>query len=116
ALAWWLRAAAPRTLSAPGGAILFLLILPLSLGSLHNGQPNTLIIGLLLAALAGCAGERWNLAAACLALATALKIYPLALGLLLAVLYPRRLAPRLLLALVLAGLLPFLLQQPDYVA
>jgi hypothetical protein len=112
AFAWWLRAAAHIHRSK---AMLFILILPLSLGSLNNGQPNLLVIGLLLAALAAASGERWNLSAFCAGLSCALKMYPLALGLLLAVVYPRRFAPRLLLALIVLAVLPFVLQQPDYV-
>ncbi|HWG41682.1 MAG TPA: glycosyltransferase family 87 protein, partial [Gemmataceae bacterium] len=111
---WWLQAApAKRTPRQQG--ILFLLIVPLSLSSLNNGQPNPLLIGLLLAALAAAERERWTLAAGLIALATALKIYPLAIGLLLAATYPRRFTPRLLLALALALVLPFAFQHSDYV-
>src|SRR5262249_29704613 len=116
--ALWLRRAAPvggTPLTARQQAAVFLLIAPLSLSSLNNGQPNPLVIGLLLAAVAGAAGERWTLAAACVALAGALKVYPLALGLLLAAVYPRRFAPRFLLALGVAAALPFLFQHPHYV-
>jgi hypothetical protein len=112
--AWWLRTAPVRRTTRQQG-ILFLLIVPLSLGSLNNGQPNPLIIGLLLAALAAIERERWTLAAGFVSLATALKIYPLAIGLLLAAAYPRRFAPRLLLALALAFLLPFACQHGEYV-
>jgi hypothetical protein len=112
--AYWLRAA-PMSRTARQQAILFLLVAPLSLSSLNNGQPNPLIIGLLLAALAAIDRERWSLAAALVALATVVKIYPLAIGLLLAAVYPRRFAPRLLLALALAAVLPFACQHWDYV-
>lgn len=111
---WWLRTApgerTPRQLG-----ILFLLLLPLSLSSLNNGQPNPLVLGLLLAALAAAGRERWNLAAVCVGLATTIKLYPLAVGLLLAAAYPRRFTPRLLLALALAAVLPFVCQHTDYV-
>jgi hypothetical protein len=113
--AWWLRAAAPRRTTPREQAALFLLMLPLSLGSINNGQPNPLVIGLLLAAAAAIGRDRWNLAAVCVMLAVALKVYPLAVALLLAAAYPRRFAPRLLLA-VLAGLaVPFLCQHGHYV-
>ncbi|HTU92174.1 MAG TPA: glycosyltransferase 87 family protein [Gemmataceae bacterium] len=112
--ALWLRAA-PLARTPRQQAILFLLLAPLSLSSLNNGQPNPLIIGLLLAALAAVDGERWSLAAALVALTTAVKVYPLAIGLLLAAVYPRRFAPRLLLALALAAVLPFACQHWDYV-
>jgi hypothetical protein len=112
--ALWLRAAPlPRTPRQQ--AVLFLLLAPLSLSSLNNGQPNPLVIGLLLAALAAVDKERWSLAAGLVALATAVKVYPLALGLLLAAVYPRRFTLRLLLALALAATLPFAFQHRDYV-
>ncbi len=112
--AWWLRTApAARTPREKG--ILFLLLVPLSLSSLNNGQPNPLVIGLLLAALAAAERKRWTSAAAFIALATALKVYPLAVGLLLAASYPRRCTPRLVLVLALTFALPFLCQHSDYV-
>src|SRR5262249_9785489 len=97
-------------------AALFLLIVPLSVGSLNNGQSNPLVIGLLLAGVAAVAGERWWLASACVALACLFKLYPVAVGLLLAVVYPRRFAGRFAVALVLGLALPFPLQRPGYVA
>lgn len=114
--AWWLHVAAPALLSSRQKAILFLLIAPLALGSLNNGQPNPLVIGLLLAAVTAIAQERWTLSALFTGLSCALKMYPLAVGLLLAVVFPRRFVPRLLFVLTVLALLPFLLQQPDYVA
>src|SRR4051812_26614872 len=45
-LGWWLRAAAPRAVSARARALLFLLVLPLALASLQNGQANPLMTGL----------------------------------------------------------------------
>ena len=72
-------------------------------------------MGLLLAALAAVERERWSRAAVFVALATTVKVYPLAIGLLLAAAYPRRFAPRLLLALALAAVLPFACQHWDYV-
>lgn len=115
ALAWWLRAACPFALSRSQRAALFLLIIPLSGGSLNNGQCNPLVIGLLLATMASVATERWNLAGGCVALACFFKLYPLAIGLLLAVSYPRRFAPRFALALALGFFLPFWLQRSEYV-
>lgn len=112
--AWWLRTA-PKVRTARQRGILFLLLMPLSLSSLNNGQPNPLVIGLLLAALAAVARDRWTLAAGFVALATALKLYPVAIGMLLAATYPRRFTPRLLLALALAAMLPFACQNWTYV-
>src|SRR5262249_45645628 len=115
ALAWWSRAALPWALSKTQQAILFLLVVPLSLGSLSNGQSNPLILGLMLAGIAGVSDGRWNVAAAALAGACLFKIYPIALGLLLSAIYPRRFAGRFLLALAVGLALPLVLQRPHYV-
>jgi hypothetical protein len=112
---WWARSGVPLALSARHQAALFLLTVPLSLSSLGNGQPNALMIGLLLIAVTGAARGHWWLAAMCVALATALKLYPLAVGLLLVAAYPRRFGLRLAAALAVVAGLPFLLQRPDYV-
>lgn len=115
-LAWWSRVALPVPLSRSQRALLFLLVVPLSIGSLNNAQGNALVLGLLLATTAAAATKRWNLAALCIALACLFKLYPVALGLLLAAVYPRRFAPRLAGALAVGLLLPFVLQHPGYVA
>jgi hypothetical protein len=115
-LAAWLRSSLPWRPGVRHRAIMYLVVLPLALAGLNNGQTNPLVIGLLLLTVAAAGAGRWNGAAACTALATALKIYPLALGLLLAAAYPRRFAGRLVLALAAVAALPFLFQRPDYVA
>ncbi len=115
ALAWCTRTVLPGRPSRVRRAVLFLLVVPLSVGSLNNGQSNPLVIGLLLATVAGATGGRWNLASACLALACLLKVYPMALGLLLMAFFPRRFAGRFVLALGVGLALPFLLQRGDYV-
>src|SRR5262249_8941946 len=74
------------------------------------------VIGLLLIAVAGTADGRWSLAAACVAVACWFKVYPIALGLLLVVVYPRQLSWRLLGAVGAAGLVAVLCQDPSYVA
>jgi Glycosyltransferase family 87 len=96
------------------GAV-YLLLLPLALGNLDVLQANPLVIGLLLLAFAAVQGERWSLAAGGVALATYFKIYPIAAGLLIVVIAPRRFGWRLLLALALPGLLTFACQHWDYV-
>jgi hypothetical protein len=97
-------------------AALFLLVLPISLHSMYNGQANVFMLGVLLLGLAAAATERWNQAAGWLALATLIKGYPLALALLLAALHPRRFAFRFTAALSLGLLLPFATQSPTVVA
>ena len=91
------------------------LLLPLSLGNLNNGQASLLVIGLLLGACLAIAAQRWTLGAFLIAAATFFKIYPLVIGLLLVVIYPWRLGPRLLLSLFALWLLSLGLQKPQYV-
>jgi hypothetical protein len=95
--------------------LVFLLILPLSLGNFNNGQVNPLIIGLLMIAIISAHRSSWTISAVCLGLTVYLKIYPLSVALLLVLLYPRQLAWRLFVTLLLMGALSFFLQQPGYV-
>jgi len=95
--------------------ILCLLLLPSALGNLDIGHSNPLTIGLLMLAVAAAGVQRWNCAALCVAMATSLKIYPLAIGLLICVVSPRPFAWRLLVALLLFAVAPFLFQHWPYV-
>ncbi len=114
-LAWFARCIASTPLSTTQYSWVLLLILPMSLQSLANGQANILVAGAILAAVAAMREQRWNLACALLAFTFACKLYPIALGMVLLVLYPRQLAWRLPLALAAAMALPFLFQHPAYV-
>jgi Glycosyltransferase family 87 len=116
ALGWFARSVLPRPLTRTQTALLFLFVFPLSLASVSNGQVNVLIIGVILAAAAGAKAGRWNLVALCMALVFLFKVYPLAVGLLLVLLYPRQLGPRLAVAMIAGLALPFALQHPEYVA
>jgi hypothetical protein len=91
------------------------LLLPLSIGNLNNGQASPLIIALLICGCLAAIDQRWTLAAGCIAIATFFKIYPLAIGLLLAVIEPRKLTWRLILGVLILGALSLVLQRPDYV-
>ena len=102
-------------ISSAYSGIIYLLLLPVSMGNLDVGQANALIIGLLMFAVAAVRVERWNIAAFCVAIPTFFKIYPLAVGLLLCTIAPRRFAWRLLIALTLLGVAPFLFQHWSYV-
>jgi hypothetical protein len=110
-----LRAGIFPNISTHNRGGVYLLLLPLALGNLDVLQANPLVIGLLLLAFAAVQGERWSLAAGGIAIATYFKIYPIAAGLLIAVIAPKRFGWRLLLALVLAGLLTFACQHWAYV-
>jgi Glycosyltransferase family 87 len=96
--------------------ILFILLVPLALGNIDISQANPLVEGLLLFAIAAVYVERWNSAALCVAIATCIKIYPIAVGLLICVIAPRRFSWRLLIALLLLVMVPFLFQHWPYVA
>ncbi len=96
--------------------LVFLLALPLAVGNIHNGQANLLVLGLVLIAVAAVTDGRWNIAAACLAIACLFKLYPIAVGLLLVALFRAASARGSRVALAAGFLLPFLLQRPGYVA
>jgi hypothetical protein len=113
AIAWWLRVAGPAFTRRQRG-LFYLWLAPLLLPSLNTGQPNLILLACVMACLAAVAAGRWNLAAGVIALAAAIKVYPLAIGLLLAAAHPRRLAPRLAAAVALLIALPLLLQHPGY--
>jgi len=113
AFAVWLRK--ERTEPGERAALAWVLLLPLSLGDLFNGQANPLMIGLLMLAIAACARERWMAAALCVGVTAYLKVYPVAMGLLLAVVHPRKFPWRLALALAALFALSLVLQRPGYV-
>ncbi len=92
----------------------FLLMLPLCVGNVNNGQINMLVFVLVAGGVWSAREERWNLAALLLAAAGFVKIYPLAVGLLLAVLFPRQLGWRLLVALAGLFVLSLVVQRPSY--
>jgi hypothetical protein len=115
AIRWWLSRAVPNALSEWQTSMIHLLTLPLTVGTLNNGQLNLLVMGLLIAAAAATVESRWWLAAICIALATGVKIYPLSVGLLLLAMYPRQLTVRMIVSLFCVAGLPFLCQWPDYV-
>jgi hypothetical protein len=96
--------------------IVYLLLLPLALGNLDVGQSNPLVVGLLMFAIVAVRAERWNIAALCVAIPTFFKIYPLAVGMLICVIAPRRFVWRLLVALLFLAVAPFLLQHWSYVS
>ncbi|MBX9678650.1 MAG: DUF2029 domain-containing protein [Gemmataceae bacterium] len=95
--------------------LLWISMLPLSLGSLNNSQSNPLAVGLLAISTVAVLESRWNLAAFSLVAVTLFKIYPFAFGMLLMILYPRPLIWRTMLALGIALVFPFATQRPEYV-
>jgi hypothetical protein len=115
AIFWWLEAEIHDRISKSCYWLVFLLILPLSVGNLNNGQINPLIIGLLMISILAAREGQWTLSAILVGICAYLKIYPLSVGLLLLLAYPRQLGWRLATTLVLMGVLPFILQHPSYV-
>jgi hypothetical protein len=114
-LSWWMRSGIPVRLTPGQRAAFWMLAVPLSAHSLVDVQTNALTIGLLLLAVTAAAEERWGWTAAILLLACSVKVYPIALVLLLVAVFPRRLAARVALATIAVLALPFLLQKPAYV-
>ncbi len=96
-------------------ALIYLLLLPCALGNLDVGQANPFVVGLLTFAIAAVHRERWNVAALCVAFATLFKIYPFAVGMLICVIAPRRFSWRMLLALLVLAVTPYLFQHWAYV-
>jgi hypothetical protein len=112
----WLWARHGLQLSPGERGTLFILALPLCLNSLGNGQVNILLLGLLLHGAFAALRLRGMLAGSFVALATAIKIYPIAIGLLLSCVLPKRILPWLVLAIAGVAAFPFLLAPTDYVS
>lgn len=112
ALAAWIRRVAPDV----HRSILFLVAIPLSIGSLHNGQANTLVAGLLLWGTVLAANARWSAAAILIAGAVLFKIYPLSIALLFVLAAPIRFGIPLAIALAAGAALPFAMQSTEYVS
>jgi len=115
-LYWCARIGLPRPLARRDWAVFFLLVLPSFTGCLNNGQSSCLIIGCLLAAIAAASTERWMLSAVLVTVPTLMKIYPVSVGMLLFVMYPRRFGWRFALAMAVGLGLPFLLRPSTMVA
>jgi hypothetical protein len=111
-LAAWAQRACPQI----PPALLFLCTLPLSVGSLINGQANVHMLGLMLWGTLLATRGRWSGAAVLIAAAALFKGYPIALGLLLALAAPIRHGLPLAAAIAAGCAIPFLLQSPEYVA
>ena len=67
-------------------------------------------------ALSALNEERFTVAAVALAFACYLKIYPISLAMLVIVIFPRKFGARFALAMIAGALVPFLTQDPSYVA
>ncbi len=94
---------------------LAILALPLSAGNFHNAQVNPLVAAMMVLAVVAFWYDRYWLSAAAIAIATAYKVYPISLGLLLCVLEPKKYTWRMLVLVAIGFVLPFGLQSPTYV-
>ena len=77
AIFWWLKAEINRRIPESSYWLVFLLILPLSLGNFNNGQVNPMIIGLLMIAIVAAHEKRWTLSAVALGFSNYFIIYTL---------------------------------------
>lgn len=111
----WVRYGAPRDLTPAELGAVFLLAAPLALPSLNNGQTNLHTVGLLLLGVTAMARGHGVAAGLWLAAAAAVKVYPLAVGLLAVVAAPRRVLPWLAAFCALFLAVPFLFQDSGYV-
>ena len=115
-LAAWVRHGLYRPLTPAETGAAFALVAVPAIPSVNNGQTNTVIVGLLLfgatAAVRGWGGR----AGAWLAAAAAVKVYPVAVALLVAAARPKRVGPWLVGGCVAFAAVPFALQHPGYVA
>lgn len=112
----WTRRGLPRPLTATESGVVFSLIAILALPSINNGQTNLVIIGALLLGATAAAQSRGVVSGGWLALAAVVKIYPAAVGLLIAVARPRQVALWFVTGCVLFAAVPFALNDPSYVA
>ena len=111
----WLRDGTAK-IPAKNHPLVFLILLPLSIGSINNAQANPLVVAFVMLAIIATRSARWAVGALCIGVIAYLKIYPLAAGLLLCVIFPRQFSWRLCAVLLAFGALSFVLQKPGYVA
>jgi hypothetical protein len=112
----WTRHGLPRPLTpAATGAVFALAALPV-LPSLNNGQVNVLLAGLLLLGATAAARSRGVRCGVWLAVAAAVKLYPIAAALLVALAHPRRILPSLFLGCAILAAVPVLFRNAETVA
>jgi hypothetical protein len=81
-----------------------------------SGQSNALVTAAILLALTAVVRQRWWAASILLAVPVFIKIWPLAIAVLLIVFWPRKLAWRFAVACTVLALIPFLTRPPSTVA
>jgi hypothetical protein len=119
-IAYWATAAMCRRILPGVGTprlrnfVLVATILPAA-HCLYASQTNLLVFALAAFAAIAIIDKRWWLAALLLAIDVHIKVWPLAVALLLMTCWPRRLAWRLPIALVAVAALPLLVKPPQVV-
>jgi len=97
------------------GSFLMLAMGGLAVG-IWSGQTNAMVTALMILGLAATLRRRWWTAAFLLAAPVFIKLWPVAMVLLLITFWPRQLAGRFLLAFAVFALVPFLTRPPETVA
>ena len=96
------------------------MFLTLTLGGsavgIWSGQSNALVLALIALGLAAIARQRWGTASFLLAVPVLIKLWPLAIVLLLIVYWPRQLTWRLAVVCAVLALIPFLTRHASIVA
>lgn len=105
-----------RALKGDGRSFLVISIstIVLAWGCARNGQATLMITGLMILASVEISQQRWWRATILLSLAFAFKPLVIVMILLAAAIYPR-MTWKLAIGLTFVGLIPFLMQRPDYV-
>src|SRR5262249_19448802 len=114
-LSLWFNARTLFGFSKNKFAYLLLLILPLTLSNLNQGQANLVLIVLFLVATSAALQSQWWICAFYASLSVYWKIYPVVFALLLATIFPNKLALRMFLAFSGLFIISLLLQKPSYV-
>ena len=112
----WLQVSGPAPGEARTRDAVLILIAPLLAWDMVDGQTNSLIAAFLLRAVASATEERPWSASLWLALASLLKLFPLGFAALLIAARPKSLALRFVAATAALSAVPFLLQDPAFVA
>jgi hypothetical protein len=97
------------------GPFLMLAMAGLLVG-IWSGQTNAMVTALMILGLAATLRQRWWTAAFLLAASVFIKLWPMAMVLLLMTFWPRQLTGRFLLACTVFALVPFLTRPPETVA
>lgn len=106
----------PGCLPPKQEGVFLALALPGSAIGIWSAQSNAIVIALIMLAMAAIVRQRWWPAAILLAIPVFIKIWPLAVVLLLLVFWPRQLGWRFAVACAVLAILPFLTRPPSMVA